>query len=106
MGSPVLLILTGLSFHGIAYAFFFTTAFIYLDKHCDSASRSGVFQLFAIINSGFGSFCGSLAAGKTLDFFKIPETGQIDYQGFWMVPTLLSIFTFISVMLLFKEKHS
>ena len=104
VGAPVLLVLTGLSVHGIAYAFFFTTAFIYLDRHCDSASRSGVHQLFAIITSGFGSFLGSLVAGKTLDFFKIPETGRIDYQGFWMVPTLLAIFTFIAVILLFKKK--
>jgi hypothetical protein len=104
VGAPVLLVLTGLSFHGIAYAFFFTTAFIYLDRHCDSNSRSGVHQLFAIINTGFGSFFGSLVAGKTLDFFKIPGTGQVDYQGFWAVPTFLSIFTFIVLILLFRKK--
>ncbi len=103
IGTPTLLVLTGLSFHGIAYAFFFTTAFIYLDQHCDRISRSGVHQLFAIINSGIGNFLGSLMAGKTLDRFTIPETGWIDYRWFWMVPTLLSILTFTIIILFFKQ---
>ncbi len=103
IGAPSFLVLMGLSFHGIAYAFFFTTAFIYLDRHCDPTSRAGVHQLFAIINSGIGSFMGSLVAGKTLDLFTAPDTGWVDYRGFWMVPTLLSLLTLIIIVLFFKH---
>jgi len=103
VGKPTPLILVGLSFHGFAYAFFFTTVFIYLDRHCDRASRSGVHQLFAIIHSGFGSLTGSLVAGKTLDIFSTPDAGRVDYQRFWLVPTVLSLLALLAVVLLFGK---
>ena len=102
IGKPKLLVLTGIGFHGIAFAFFFSTAYIYLDNHCTKESRSGVHQLYAIITSGIGSFIGSLAAGKTLDFFTL-KNNTIDFQSYWMVPAALSLITLLLLLLFFRN---
>jgi nucleoside transporter len=105
IGTPTILVLAGISFHGIAFAFYHTSAFIYLDSHCDKNSRSGVHQLFAIITSGFGSFFGSLTAGKTLDMSTKANSGGINFWSYWAVPAGLSLFTLIIVMLFFKDRE-
>ena len=87
--SPVWLY-AGLCLHGPAFAFFFATGYILLDSHCDSRSRAGVHQLFAILTSGLGSLGGNLAAGRTFDFFSAGGRGPIAFQAFWLVPTVLA----------------
>ncbi len=102
IGAPKLLVLTGISFHGIAFAFFFSTAYIYLDNHCTKESRAGVHQLYAIITSGIGSFTGSLAAGKTLDLLTL-RNNTIDFQSYWMVPAALSLITLLLLLAFFRN---
>ena len=100
IGAPKLLVLMGISFHGIAFAFFFSTAYIYLDNHCTKESRAGVHQLYSIITSGIGSFIGNLAAGKTMDFYTL-ENNSVDFQSFWMVPAAISLITLLLLLLFF-----
>jgi MFS family permease len=106
VGVPTMIVYAGICFHGIAFAFFFTSASIYLDSHCSRTSRSGTHQLFTIITSGFGSLCGSLAAGKTLDRFALADAGGINFTGFWAVPAGISLFALIVVLLLFNDKKN
>jgi nucleoside transporter len=97
VGAPRILVFAGICFHGIAFAFFFSAAHIYLDTHCDERSRAGAHQLFAIITSGFGSFFGSLASGKILDIYRVPDTGLVDFHGFWMVPASLAVLALVII---------
>ena len=106
VGGPHLLVLAGISFHGFAFAFYFASAFIFLDRYCDKISRSGVHQLFAIITSGFGSILGSMTAGKTLDMFTMAGADAINFRGFWMVPLGLSFLAFTVLILFFKENKN
>lgn len=103
---PHLLALVGISFHGFAFAFYFASAFIFLDRYCDTISRSGVHQLFAIITSGFGSIFGSMSAGKTLDICTLTGPGVINFRGFWSVPLGLSLFAFLILTLLYRERKN
>jgi hypothetical protein len=103
---PQLLALVGISFHGFAFAFYFASAFIFLDRYCDKISRSGVHQLFAIITSGFGSVLGSTSAGKTLDICTAADTEVINFRGFWSAPLGLSLLAFLILTLLYKEKKN
>ena len=105
IGKPKLLVLTGISFHGIAFAFFFSTASIYLDNHCSEESRASVHQLYAIITSGIGSFTGSLAAGKTMDVFTL-KNNTIDFQSYWLVPAVLSLITLLLLSLFFRNMEN
>jgi nucleoside transporter len=103
---PHLLALAGISFHGFAFAFYFASAFIFLDGYCDKISRSGVHQLFAIITSGFGSIFGSTTAGKILDVYTLTGTNAINFRAFWSVPLGLSLFAFIVLIIFYKEKKN
>ncbi len=83
--------LIAIAFHGIAYTFFFSAVFIFLDYQVDKKNRAGVHQLFRIIYLGFGTLFGNLAAGYVKDTF--------DWTHFWMIPALIS--TLVLIILLF-----
>jgi len=104
MGSSTLLIMSGIFCHGFAYAFFFTSLYIYLDSHCNKNVRTGVHQLFAVITGGFGSFFGNLIAGRTADFFTASEN-VVNYKAFWVVPAVMSLICLAGVAVLFRDKE-
>ncbi len=83
--------LIAIAFHGIAYTFFFSAVFVFLDYQVDKNNRAGVHQLFRIIYLGFGTLFGNLAAGYVKDTF--------DWTHFWMIPALIS--TVVLILLLF-----
>jgi len=77
----------GIGFHGPAFAFFFSTAFIYIDSFTDSESRAGIQQLFNLIAMGVGNFFGSMLAGGVFDIAAVD--GRVRYEWFWGVPAVL-----------------
>ncbi|MBN2651944.1 MAG: MFS transporter [Spirochaetales bacterium] len=82
------LAMVGLTFHGFAFALFFTTAYIYLDHHLDPKNRTGVHQLFTLITGVLSGFIGNYLGGKLLETFK-SESGT-NYIGYWLVPIAIS----------------
>jgi nucleoside transporter len=84
------LIYSGLSVHGLAYAFTLITAVICLDYFCDERDRSGVHQLYAVLTGGVGGFLGSYAAGWVIDLFT-PPGGAANYSAVWTVALVLSV---------------
>ncbi len=100
--SSVFFLCLGIFFHGPAYAFVFSTAYIYLDKFSNKENRAGVQQYYAILTSGIGGFLGNNVAGFVA---KISATnGVINYNSFWFVPFLVAILTLVVVLLFFKIK--
>lgn len=79
----------GIAFHGPAFAFFFSTAFIYIDSFTDSESRAGIQQLFNLITMGVGNLLGSLVAGAVFDLTAV--NGHVRYSWFWGVPAVLVV---------------
>ncbi len=104
LGGSTLQILSGIACHGIAYAFFFTTVYMTIDCYCDTNSRTGLHQLFALITSGLGSLAANLLAGLCLDAYVINPTTGPDYTTFWLVPTALSTLALFAVMFLFNRE--
>jgi nucleoside transporter len=104
LGGPAPLILLGLSMHGICYAFFFTTAFIYVNDHADPRTRAGAQQLFSLLVAGLGTLTGFLAAGITGQMLTDPATGHIAYRGFWAVPVVISILVLAGIAWGWKEE--
>jgi hypothetical protein len=96
-GSPHALVIAGLTVHGLAYTFIYTTAAIHLDGFCDSASRTGAHQLFSMVTSGLGNFTGSLLVGATLDWCSL-DGGAINYRIFWLVPTVGAAALFLALL--------
>ena len=102
LGGPWSLLVSGICCHGMSYALFFTTLYIYIDSYCDKASRTGLHQLFSIITWGGGSLCGYLMAGRTLDLF-VTQADVPDYRAYWFVPTGISVLALVLVALAFRD---
>ena len=104
IGGSHVLIAAGISLHGICYAFYFTTAYLYLDQHSTRETRAGAQQVLTVMIAGFGTLAGFVLAGYTAQFFTIGESGLIDYQKFWLVPVVLSLAIALSLALGFREE--
>ena len=98
------LIITGIALHGICYAFFFTSGYLYVDQHSTPETRAGAQQLFTIVISGFGIMAGSLSSGLTGQFLTTPGTSNINFAHFWLVPAAIGLAVAIAMALLFREE--
>jgi MFS transporter, NHS family, xanthosine permease len=102
-GGSIAIVFSGIFCHGLAYAFFFTAVYTYIDGHCDKTSRTGLHQIFSIITSGVGSLAANLLAGACMDHF-VPAGGEARYVWFWLVPAGLSMAGLAVICLAFKDK--
>lgn len=98
---PIQLTLFGILIHGFIYAFFYAAATIYLDNFTDKNSRGGVHQIFNLIYVGMAGLLGNLAAGYTANNFLI--NGNIDFKVFWLIPWIISVLTFLTLIVLMKR---
>ena len=94
----------GISCHGPAFALFFTGVYIYLDSKCDAQSRSGVHQMFSLINFGLAFLFGNLCAGWMLDLCTDNITRQINFTAFWLIPAAVSVLSLILIAIFFPNK--
>jgi nucleoside transporter len=105
IGAPRFLVIAVIPCHGMAYAFFVTTVYIYLDSHCDKASRSGLQQLVTIMTSGIGHLTACLLGGWCMDRF-VTNAAVASYTKFWLLPAGLSLLALILLVFMFSEKPS
>ncbi len=97
------LIICAIPAHGLAYTFYFTAVYIYIDSHTDRESRTGLHQLFSIVTSGIGALSANLIGGACLDWF-VGDAGAGSFRAFWIVPLILSLTALGLITLLFREK--
>ena len=104
VGGPAWLTLLGLSMHGICYAYFFTSGFIYVNEHADPRARAGAQQIYHLLMGGFGTLSGFLTAGLTAKLFTDPATGTIAYGAYWMVPLAISVIILAAIAFFWREE--
>ncbi|MBD3413324.1 MAG: MFS transporter [Candidatus Aminicenantes bacterium] len=102
IGQPVWLVIASLSLHGFCYVFFFTAAFIYIDKVAPKDIRASAQSLIAIVTLGLGNFLGSLFAGWIQTVFT--QGAVTNWKGVFVVPSVLTILCAVVFILFFKEK--
>jgi len=102
IGQPAWLIIASLSLHGFCYVFFFTAAFIYIDKVAPKDIRASAQSLIAIVTLGLGNFLGSIFAGWIQTLFT--DVDLTNWRGVFMVPSVLTIVCAVAFILLFREK--
>jgi nucleoside transporter len=71
--------------HGICYAFFFATVYIFVDEFFPKDARASAQGLFNFLILGLGPFLGNNLWPQLESAFKTPE--GIDYQKLFLVPT-------------------
>ena len=104
IGSPVWLVIASLTLHGFCYVFFFTAAFIYVDKVAPTDIRASAQSLIAIVTLGMGNFIGSLFAGWVKTYFTIGDV--TNWTGVFIVPVALTVLCAFAFILFFKEERT
>ena len=86
--------------HGIAYAFFFATVYIFVDEFFPKDARASAQGLFNLMILGFGPL-----VANTIGPILISETfnhgGIVDFRALFLVPLISAIGAAVALALLF-----
>jgi len=103
-GFPYVLVLIGVALHGICFDFFFAAGFIHVDNQAPRDIRASGQALFGFLTYGVGMWLGSLLAGKLGAYFTDPVTKTMDWQSFWLVPSVGVLISLVVFVLLFRMR--
>jgi nucleoside transporter len=111
-GLPFVLVLIGLALHGVCFDFFFAAAFIHVDNEAPRDIRASGQALFSFLTYGVGMWLGALLCGqvkaayttKTLVEGKLGWQDVVDWQQFWMIPSVGVLISLAVFLLLFRGR--
>jgi nucleoside transporter len=98
--SPALIVLVQMV-HGVCYAFFFATVYIFVDTYFPKDSRASAQGLFNMMIFGLGN----IAANFVCPWLKqeVFTRGEVtDYRALFLVPTVISLIAAAALALLFR----
>lgn len=104
IGTPVWLVIASLSLHGFCYVFFFTVAFIYVDRIAPADIRASAQAFITLVILGFGNYIGSLFAGWVQSLFT--SDAGTNWTGVFLVPCVLTTLCAAAFVLLFREQQA
>ena len=87
--------------HGICYAFFFATLYIFVDAVFPKDIRTSAQGLFNLLVLGVGLVIANFWFGSLKAQWTSP-TGAVDYHKLFLVPTGLAIVAMLLLLLFFK----
>jgi nucleoside transporter len=86
--------------HGICYAFFFATVYIFVDEFFPKDARSSAQGLFNFLILGLGPFVGNFLWAYLGETFKL-SSGAIDFRGLFLVPAGIALGAALILFLFF-----
>ncbi|PYM13914.1 MAG: MFS transporter, partial [Verrucomicrobia bacterium] len=86
--------------HGICYAFFFATVYIFVDEFFPKDARSSAQGLFNFLILGAGPFVAGIIWPQLEGKFKNGDV--IDYQTLFLIPTGMAVVAAVLLMALFN----
>jgi len=101
---PVWIIVVSQVFHGFCYAFFFATAYIYVDKLADQDVRHSAQTVFGIIILGGGPVIGGWLSGYLQNMYTVDSV--FSFSNFWYTMSVIGLVTMIFFFMLFQEQLS
>jgi len=93
-------VIASILLHGICYAFFFATVYIFVDEFFPKDARSSAQGLFNFLILGLGPFVGNILWPQLEARFT--TAGQIDYFKLFLVPSLTALAAAVLLALLFR----
>jgi nucleoside transporter len=87
--------------HGICYAFFFATVYIFVDEFFPKDARSSAQGLFNFLILGLGPFVGNFVWAWLGEELKTPA-GKINYQELFLVPAAVALVAAVILLLFFR----
>lgn len=94
--------------HGICYAFFFATVYIFVDEFFPKDIRSSAQGLFNVLILGVGPFFGNFLCPQISKFFQA-ETAKEQFRMWFLVPAGMALIAALFLLLFFhppKKKES
>jgi hypothetical protein len=85
--------------HGVCYAFFFATVYIFVDEFFPKDARSSAQGLFNFLILGFGPFVGNFVWPLLGDVFQ--AGGEKDFRMIFLIPAGTALFAAILLALFF-----
>jgi nucleoside transporter len=98
--SPTMVVVINV-LHGVCYAFFFATVYIFVDEFFPKDARSSAQGLFNVLILGLGPFVGNFASAELGERFEIAE-GQYDFHGLFLVPSGIAFGAALFLFLFFR----
>jgi nucleoside transporter len=86
--------------HGICYAFFFATVYIFVDEFFPKDVRASAQGLFNLMILGFGPLVANVL-GPRLIGETFNNAGVVDFKGLFLVPCAAAVFAAVVLALLF-----
>jgi hypothetical protein len=95
--------------HGVCYAFFFATVYMFVDEFFPKDARSSAQGLFNVLILGVGPFVGNLLGPYLGLFFEVgkyidaegKEQPIVDFSKLFLVPAAMALFAAILLLLFF-----
>jgi MFS family permease len=85
--------------HGICYAFFFATVYIFVDEFFPKDARASAQGLFNFLILGLGPFVGNFLAGTLEALFT--TNGVTNFRGLFLVPAGIGLFAALILLVFF-----
>lgn len=92
--------------HGICYAFFFATVYIFVDEVFPKDVRSSAQGLFNLLILGVGMVVAAYVFPKLKMAFTDEVTNVVDYQSLFLIPTGLAVLAMLLLLFGFWPKAS
>ncbi|MEE2877142.1 MAG: MFS transporter [Candidatus Neomarinimicrobiota bacterium] len=99
---PIWVMVVSQALHGICYAFFFASAYIYVDRIADEDVRHSAQTVFGIIILGGGPVIGGWLSGFLQQKFTV--AGVFNYAPFWYTLSAVGFIAAIFFVLMFREQ--
>jgi nucleoside transporter len=95
---PVLLVIT---LHGVCYAFFFATVYIFVDEFFPKDARSSAQGLFNFLILGAGPLVGNFLGGRLGTIF-VNEDKSVQFNNLFLVPAGIAVVAAIILLVFFR----
>ena len=92
-------VIVSILLHGVCYAFFFATVYIFVDEYLPKDARSSAQGLFNFLILGLGPFVGNILWPLLGNVFK--EGNAIDFRSLFLVPSLTALAAAVLLFLFF-----
>lgn len=87
--------------HGICYAFYFATVYIFVDEYFPKDVRSSAQGLFNVMVLGVGALVANSVCPNLIQHTFARADGSVDFRGLFMVPCLCALGATIALALFF-----
>ncbi len=88
--------------HGICYAFFFATVYIFVDEYFPTDVRSSAQGLFNVMILGIGGLVANSICPKLIQDVYTSKGGATDFKGLFLIPLGCAVLAALALALFFR----